>query len=316
MARRFRVSALAPAMPEVRTSDPGEISGLLCAFWARQLEELWPDEPRLIVLPEYCDRPRGLEGEAYVAYGCRRGSELEDFFADTARRHGTLLVYCTDRFSEDGWGENRMVFLDDGGRCLGTYTKVHLFPEEYRNERIRFGLEPRVVESPLGRLGGIICFDINFPVLMERYRPLAPEVMVFSSMFHGGLMQNIWAHGLSCHLVSAVSGMAGAILDPLGRVIAQSTNYRPFVTTDVNIDCAVVHVDYHEEKLRALRRRYGRAVTVDDLGLLGTMLLTSQEEGLPIGRVLEEFEITPYRQYLADSLAEREQAIARGRFSL
>ena len=38
-----------------------------------------------------------------------------------------------------------------------------------------------VVDSPIGRLGGVICFDLNFEWLRFQYRQMSPDILCFSS---------------------------------------------------------------------------------------------------------------------------------------
>ena len=127
-------------------------------------------------------------------------------------------------------------------------------------------------------MGFLICFDLSFHELPDKYAALKPDLLLFCSQYHGGLMQPYWAYACRCHLVTAVSGPCpSGILSPTGEAIAQ-THYRKYVTADVNLDCCLAHLDYNGEKLEALKRKYGRAVRISDPGFLGAVLIHSESE--------------------------------------
>ena len=94
------------------------------------------------------------------------------------------------------------------------------------------------------------------------------------------------------------------VISPVGEIVAQSTNYFPYVNHTMNLDYAVAHLDYNWEKLDALRSKYKGGVTVRDPGLLGSVLITS-ECGVPAIEMVKEFEIELLDDYMARSLKHR-----------
>jgi deaminated glutathione amidase len=72
---------------------------------------------------------------------------------------------------------NRSFLIDDQGRVIAHYDKIHLFDvdlpngEVYReSERIRPGAQAVLAPTPWGALGLTVCYDLRFPYL---YRDLA-----------------------------------------------------------------------------------------------------------------------------------------------
>src|SRR5690606_27636859 len=122
----------------------------------------------------------------------------------------------------------------------------------------------------------VICFDLNFEELRLKYQAAKPDLIVFPSMYHGGLMQEYWAYSCRAHFVSSVApaNLPSEIISPVGHTLAASTNYFDFTTATVNLDCRVVHLDGNWGKLRALKEKYGSQVTIFDPGRLGAVLLT------------------------------------------
>ena len=70
---------------------------------------------------------------------------------------------------------NTTLVYDDEGKLLAHYDKIHLFgfnmgKEHYSEERtIVPGREVKVIDSPFGRIGLSICYDLRFP---ELYRAM------------------------------------------------------------------------------------------------------------------------------------------------
>jgi hypothetical protein len=96
------------------------------------------------------------------------------------------------------------------------------------------------------------------------------------------------------------------VIDPLGRTVATTTNYYDHVTTTVNLDCCLVHLDNHWEKLEALKRAYGPEVSILDPGYLGPVLVSSESPERSVGQLLAEFAIEPLDDYF-----ERARAVRR-----
>ena len=76
---------------------------------------------------------------------------------------------------------NSSMVYDDRGRLAARYDKIHLFGFEHGNESYREsrtiepGCEVVTVESPFGRLGLSVCYDLRFP---ELYRAMQPVDLI------------------------------------------------------------------------------------------------------------------------------------------
>jgi predicted amidohydrolase len=201
----------------------------------------------------------------------------------------------------DGTAYNSIVFYAPGGERLGVYDKVNLTVYEIE-EGLASGAGPVVVDSAIGRLGGLVCFDLNFESLRRQYRPLRPDILVFASMYHGGLMQRLWAYDCRAYFVAAWQQRGAGILDPFGRTLAETHCYTDVAIADVNLDRAMVHLDFNQDRFDEIRRKYGREVAIDVPPNIGPALIFSLSEERTAMDIVREFELEPIDDYFARSL--------------
>lgn len=300
--RRIVVSSFCPSASRERPAAPyREAVAAQIGSWSEHFSAVWPDRPDLLVVPEACDRYPGLPAAELLDYYREQGQQVLQAFAALAREHQCYIVYSGRLDDRNGTPRNASVLLDRQGKIAGVYCKNHLMPDEALSG-LRCGDRAEVFATDFGRVGMCICFDLNFRDLLERYAAQEPDLMLFSSMYHGGLMQNYWACRCASYFVGAVAGVEASAVNPLGTVVATSTNYFARMTTSINLDYQVVHLDYNWKKLAALKQAYGRRVRIDDPGRLGAVLVTSECDEVSSAEMIAEFELELWRDYYARSL--------------
>jgi predicted amidohydrolase len=302
MATYVRISAIGPRPPSNYPAPDQDAVREMIAFWRGQLDQVLPDRPDLIVLPEACDRYPSHSIEERRRYYRVRGDQVRDALAEIAREHGCYIAYSAAREMADGSWRNSTQLLDRQGEVLGIYDKNHLVVTEIEAGFLCGSVAP-IMRCDFGRVGCAICFDLNFDELRSQYAAAQPDLILFSSMYHGGLMQPYWAYTCRTHLVGAIAGPPSAILSPVGHIIASSTNYFDYCTATVNLDCRVVHLDFNWDKLRAMKARYGRGVSIYDPGYLGAVLIASESGDVSCAELAQEFELELLDDYWRRSLA-------------
>lgn len=306
MSNYVKISCIGPAPYPVSENDPVQqtVEGMI-DHWRRQLDQVLSDRPDIIVLPEACDRPRGYSIEKRFEYYDARQHRFRDLFAEIAAEHGCHIVYPSHIRMEDGTWRNAAQFIGREGRIIGEYYKNHLVIEENTLTDIGYGTEAPVIGCDFGRVACAICFDLNFEELRRQYAELRPDLIVFPSMYHGGLMQNYWAYSCRSYFAGAIAGMPCTIVSPLGEILASSTNYYNFVTATVNMDYKVIHIDHNGKHFAEMKRKYGSRIRIHDPGFVGMVLLTSETDEFDVEEIVQEFGLEPVEQYFQRSLTHR-----------
>ncbi|GAA1604377.1 hypothetical protein GCM10009804_70880 [Kribbella hippodromi] len=311
--RKLRVVAIGRTPPgEVTAWSPEQLVEREVRSWSRLLEQVQPDRPELLLVPELCDRPGiGLLAPAdEFEYYRVRGDRVRTVFADFSTTYECIVGYAAQRRSPTGQWFNALELIEPTGTG-GTYNKNHLVIEE-AEKGLSYGQDASVLDRPIGRLAPVICFDLNFQELQDRYAAQHPDIILFSSAFHGGLQQADWAFRCRSYFLSAVYGPNPSELhDPLGGLIASSTNYTPWLSADINLDRVLVHLDGNADRLAAAHRAYGRRIRIHDPGRLGVVMLTSEDADLTAPSVAAEFGMELLDEYLDRSRRHRADALGR-----
>ncbi|HQV89167.1 MAG TPA: carbon-nitrogen hydrolase family protein [Nitrosomonas sp.] len=142
---------------------------------ARLIEEAAAQKAKLVVLPEYfCIM--GMKDTDKLAVREQPGNgPIQKFLSDTAKRLGIWLVGGSVPLasSESDKVYNSCLVYADTGEQVARYDKIHLFGlrlghEHYAEERtIKAGNSVVTVDSPFGRIGLSICYDLRFPELFR-----------------------------------------------------------------------------------------------------------------------------------------------------
>ena len=198
----------------------------------------------LVVLPEYFAL-MGLADTDKLAVAEAFGhGPMQDAVAQMAREAGVWLVAGTLPLAGQNPGRvrNSCLVFSPAGECVARYDKIHLFGlsglgERYcESDTIEPGDTPVAVDTPLGRLGLSVCYDLRFP---ELYRHLGEmTALVLPAAFtavtgeaHWEVLLRARAIENQCYAIAAAQGGVHSsgrrthghsmIIDPWGRIVAE-----------------------------------------------------------------------------------------------
>lgn len=121
--------------------------------------------------------------------------KIQSFLAETARRlelwivGGTVPLRSPD--SADGRVSAASLVYDANGQRAGRYDKIHLFDvdvpgsvESHRESAHTVpGRDPRLIDTPVGKLGLSVCYDMRFPELFRMLSRQGADVFVVPAAF-------------------------------------------------------------------------------------------------------------------------------------
>ena len=209
----------------------------------------------LLSLPECCtflgDRDTDALG---VAEALPQGGRVLSHLQALAQKHKLWLSLGGVPEASDVAGKryNTHLVLDDTGAIVAKYRKIHLFDLELPSQGVSLresnvtlpGTEaPPVVETPVGRCGLAVCYDLRFPGLFSGlvHRPdggQGAEVLLIPAAFtvptgeaHWETLLRARAIETQCYVAAAAQGGQHSakrasyghamIIDPWGTVVAR-----------------------------------------------------------------------------------------------
>ena len=144
---------------------------------------------KLVALPEYF-AIMGLKDTDKVAVREAEGKgPIQKFLSQMAKQHKIWLIAGSIPLesSVPNKVRNSCLVYDDKGKMVARYDKIHLFGLDLGNERYREEktIEPGdrivVVQTPFGKIGLSICYDLRFPELYRAMKEV--DIIVVPSAF-------------------------------------------------------------------------------------------------------------------------------------
>lgn len=144
---------------------------------------------QVVCLPEMFVCP--YERRAFLAAREARGGRIWSALAQMAA--GSRVVLIGGSFPEAAEGRlyNTCFVFDAAGRQIARHRKVHLFDidiaggQRFReSDTFSPGADLTVFDTPLGRFGVVICFDIRFPELMQLMALYGAEAVFVPASFN------------------------------------------------------------------------------------------------------------------------------------
>ncbi|MDZ4200911.1 MAG: carbon-nitrogen hydrolase family protein [Gallionella sp.] len=212
---------------------------------------------KLVVLPEFF-AIMGMNEQDKIAVREQPGQgPIQSFLSETARRHkiwlvgGSIPLAC----SEPDKVLNSCLVFDENGEQVGRYDKIHLFNLELGNESyneantIEPGNQVAVVDSPFGRIGLAICYDLRFPEMFRAMKNV--DIIVLPSAFTATTGKMHWEPLVRARAIENLAYVIAAaqggyhvngrethghsmIVDPWGRVLDQLPRGSGVVLSEIN----------------------------------------------------------------------------------
>ena len=214
------------------------------------LEQAADSGARLAVLPENFAAMGKINPAQIAALEAQKHGPILPWLAQTARELGLWIVGGSLPLLPVGQMNGKpcasSLLFNEFGECVARYDKLHLFDAavddqqgSYKeSERYTAGQNCIVVDTPVGRLGMTICYDLRFPELYSALREAGAELISVPSAFtaltgaaHWQVLLRARAIETQCLLLAANQGGThglgretfghSAIIDAWGTVLAE-----------------------------------------------------------------------------------------------
>lgn len=212
---------------------------------------------KLVVLPEFFAIMGMNERDKVTVRETPGDGPIQQFLAETARQHEIWLVGGAIPLAAAAQDKvlNSCLVYDETGAQVGRYDKIHLFNLELGNESyneaatIEPGRDVVVIDSPFGRIGLAICYDLRFP---ELFRAMADvDIIVLPSAFTATTGKVHWEPLVRARAIENLAYVIAAaqggyhvngrethghsmVVDPWGRVLDELPRGSGVVLADLN----------------------------------------------------------------------------------
>ena len=186
---------------------------------------------------------------------------IQQFLAGAAKKYGVWLVGGTMPIFGSDTNKVRAACLiyDDLGNRVARYDKLHLFDvhipgtnDTYReSDSIEAGVEPLILDTPFGRIGFAVCYDLRFPEFFRGMSKQGVEILIIPSAFtaetgaaHWELLLRARAVENLCYVIAPNQGgfhLNGRktfghsmIVDPWGIILDCYKTGSGFVMADID----------------------------------------------------------------------------------
>jgi predicted amidohydrolase len=148
---------------------------------------------------------------------------------------------------------NSAVLVGPDG-LIGTYRKTHLPREE-----VEAGLTPGdsypVFQTDFGKVGVMICWDVQFPEPARALAAQGAEVILLPIWGGNEILARARAIENHVFLISSSYDMKTFILNPVGESLAEATDQKKVVFADLPLDRKIVQPWLGDMKTRTWKER-------------------------------------------------------------
>ncbi len=238
----------------------------------RSIERAADAGAKLVILPENFALMGHSDSDMLKIKEHEGEGEIQNFVADLASKYGLWIVAGTiPLICDDGEKiRSSCLLYDDQGAQVGRYDKIHLFDVEIvdssesytESEVIQPGDSIVVIDTPFGRLGLAICYDLRFPELFRQLLDQQVEIMAVPSAFTAVTGRAHWETLVRARAIENLSFVVAAaqggyhingrethgdsmIVDPWGTVLDR-----------LQRGSGIVVADLDEDRLTSIRRNF------------------------------------------------------------
>ncbi len=230
------------------------------------IEKAAKNGAELIVLPEIFYHPYELENILELTEEAD-DSETLDYLKDCARRLKIHLCAGSMAIRDGNEIFNRSYLISPEGKILLKHDKCHLFDVNFKELKVKEssffspGNALNVVETELGKIGILICYDIRFPEAARMLALAGAEILLVPAVFntvtgpaHWNLLFRTRAVENQIYVAAASPARDN---DALYQAYGHSMIIDPWgeIMTEAETDESIIYSDVDPGKMNDIRGR-------------------------------------------------------------
>lgn len=252
----------------------------------------------LLILPETFlgqqEPPETLDGPAIAAMSRLAAKHRHYIISPIYRRDGD------QRF-------NSAVIIDRCGQVAGIYDKMYPYwPEFDVTPPVRPGRAIPVFQTDFGRIGILICFDINFPEVWRQLAEQGAELAVWPSAYSGGALLQAHARNHHYYIVTATQSCNCLVYDITGELLLDEQNAGLNISRiTLDLDRGLYHFNFNDDKLEKLLHERGEDIVMEQrLEREEWFVLKARRPGVSARALAREYGLEELRDYQERSRRE------------
>lgn len=250
------------------------VSGANVAKNLSQIEQLLiqarEEQAKLVVLPENFAFMGMNEMDKFKVAEYEGQGPIQEKMSQLAKQLGLWVIAGTIPLKGKGTKvrASSLVF-DDQGKQAARYDKIHLFDVQVSDTEshqeslsIERGEQAVVVDTPIGRIGLTVCYDLRFPELYQQLLAKGAQIFTVPSAFtavtglaHWEILLRARAVENLCYVLAANQGGHhengrhtyghSMVVEPWGKVLACKSDGAGVVTAEIDL-----------QRLQQLRKQF------------------------------------------------------------
>ena len=242
---------------------------------------------------------------------------------ELAAQYKTYIVSGMYRCTDEIGRINSAVLIGRGGEIEGIYDKVYPYLEEFDyNPPVHIGREAKVFDTDFGKIGIVICFDANIPMLWQKMAEMGAQIVFWPSAYTGGLSLQAHAINHNYYIVTATLNKDCTVYDITGKEIlynASVEDYDIIITSAedddilitsvvLDLDRCIFHDDFNNEKKKALLSEHtGKIIQEEAMVKEGWFVLKSVYENVSVRELAKEYEMEDLPSYKIRSVRKMDE---------
>ena len=134
------------------------------------------------------------------------------------------------------------------GKIIGKSRKTHLFPLTDEKKHFKAGDKLEVFETPFGKIGLLICYEVRFPELSRKLVKMGAEIIAIPAEFPKERIEHwrvllqaraienqVFVAGVNCVEGDLDYGGHSMLVDPMGSILIEASEYQEVMMSDIRL---------------------------------------------------------------------------------